>query len=547
MTAFFAFIVAMFVTIVLMPPLMRAAQRFAFIDEPDQRKVHTCPIPRIGGVAMVTGAVIPMLLWLEPLPMLRGYLFGVAVLLAFGLWDDRSGLDYRLKFLGQFIAVGLAVFDGGIVVHFVPFGDLDPIPVPASIALTLFALLGVTNAINLADGLDGLAAGTTLLSLGVIVLLAYIGGDPVLLLMAMAVMGAIVGFLRFNTHPAQVFMGDAGSQFLGYSVGVLVIILTQQTNPALSPAMPLLLLGLPLIDTLLVMAERLRAGRSPFRPDRNHIHHKLLARGLDHYESVVVIYAVQGLLVTAAFVFRYNTDLLVTGTFLAALIVLAVLGRPGAALLPRRPVGVPGAITRVAERLKRQAIQTRGPTMLAAVSLPLGGLFVAARLPALPVDGRVTLCALLGAALAGLAWRRLRPDIALVERLVLYVAMTAMIYYWCSARSQAGVLALVENVYFGVLGVGLLVAYRYGQSSRLGVTPTDFLIVLIALLVPTFARTLLPQPHVAEVGIKTLVAFYAAELVLGAAGPRAGWMRLALTGVLAVVVLRLLGGDIVAT
>jgi UDP-GlcNAc:undecaprenyl-phosphate GlcNAc-1-phosphate transferase len=546
-TTFFAFIVAMFVTIVLTPPLMRAARRFAFIDQPDQRKVHARPIPRIGGLAMVTGTVIPMLLWLEPLPMLRGYLFGVAVLLAFGLWDDRAGLDYRLKFLGQIIAVGLAVFDGGIVVRFVPFGGLEPIPDPAAVALTLFALLGVTNAINLADGLDGLAAGTTLLSLGVIALLAYIGGDPVLLLMAMAVMGAIVGFLRFNTHPAQVFMGDAGSQFLGYSVGVMVIILTQQTNPALSPAMPLLLLGLPIIDTLLVMTERLREGRSPFRPDRNHLHHKLLARGLDHYESVVVIYAAQGLLVSAAFVFRYNSDLLVTGTFLAALVALAILGRPGAALLSARPVGMPGALTRLAVRLKQHAIQTRGPTLFAAVSLSLAGLLVAARLPALPADGRATLYALFAAALVGLAWRRLRPDIALIERLVLYVAMTAMIYYWCSARPQGGILVLAENVYFGVLGVGLLVAYRYGQSSRFGVTPTDFLIVLIALLVPTFARTLLPQPHVAEVGIKTLVAFYAAELVLGAAGPRAGWTRVGLVVVLGVVVLRVVAGDIVAT
>ena len=139
MTAFFAFIVAMFVNIVLTPPLMRAAQRFAFIDEPDQRKVHAQPIPRIGGLAMVTGAVIPMLLWLEPLRMLRGYLFGVAVLLAFGLWDDRRSLDYRLKFLGQIIAVCLAVFDGGIVVHFVPFGGLEPIAEPYAIALSLFA------------------------------------------------------------------------------------------------------------------------------------------------------------------------------------------------------------------------------------------------------------------------------------------------------------------------------------------------------------------------------------------------------------------------
>ncbi len=325
MTAFFAFIVAMFIAMVLIPPLMRSARRYAFVDLPSERKVHDVPTPRIGGLAMVAGAVTPILLWVEPNRQVLGLLYGVAVLLIFGLWDDRSSLDYRLKFAGQLIAVSIAVFYGDIVIRFVPFAGVDPIPESVSIPLTIFALLGITNAINLSDGLDGLAGGTTLLSIGTLSLLAYLAGDGTLFVLSMAVMGSIIGFLRYNTYPAQVFMGDAGSQFLGFSVGVLVIILTQRSSVVLSPSMPLLLLGLPLIDTFLVMGQRVIERRSPFKPDRNHVHHKLLQLGLDHYESVITVYTLQAALVTMAFLFRYQSDLLNVGVFAAVLFGLAVV------------------------------------------------------------------------------------------------------------------------------------------------------------------------------------------------------------------------------
>ena len=216
-----------------------------------------------------------------------GFLCGIAVILLFGVWDDIRGLDYRLKFLGQITAVLIVVLYGGVVIRFVPLSGLEPLPDYVAIPFTVFALIGITNAVNLADGLDGLAGGITLLSLGMIGILAYPTGDTNVPLAAIAVIGSIVGFLRFNTYPARIFMGDGGSQFLGFSAGVLVVMLTQESNTALSPALTLMILGLPILDTGMVMAQRLHEGRSPFLPDKNHIHHKLLALGFASLRSRV--------------------------------------------------------------------------------------------------------------------------------------------------------------------------------------------------------------------------------------------------------------------
>lgn len=544
MLAFFAFIVAMFISMLLIPPLMRSASRYAFVDLPGERKVHKAPIPRIGGLAMVAGSVMPVLLWVDQSDTVFSFLWGVGVILAFGLWDDRKELGYKAKFCGQLVAVTLVVFYGDVLIRFVPFCGLEPIPYGISVALTIFALLGITNAINLSDGLDGLAGGTTLLSIGALSLLAFLAKDPQLLIMSMAVMGAIVGFLRFNTYPAQVFMGDSGSQFLGFSAGVLVIVLTQQSSPILSPAMPLLLLGLPLIDTFLVMAQRLLDRRSPFKPDQNHIHHKLLKLGLDHYESVVAIYVLQATLVSMAFVFRFYSDTFLITTFAAVLGFLATLfwltESNDWKVRRSEKTRQPSAITKLARRLKQQAILSRGPTLFVAMSMPLAGLIAVSRLDSVPADASLTTYSLLAVAIATFFWRRRRSEFSVFERLILYVTITMLVYYWCVGRDTGLTAYPVENIYFLVLGAGVVMAYRFGENENFSVTPTDVLIILIAILVPTLTRTLLPQQYIGEVAIKTLVLFYALELVLSAWRGKLGWVRVGALSVLAVFAIRLL-------
>jgi len=181
--------------------------------------------------------------------------------------------------------------------------------------LTVVFATGVINAVNLSDGLDGLAAGTMLMSFAVIAFLAIEANGMDIAVIALAVAGGIAGFLWFNTHPAVVFMGDTGSQFLGLMAVTLGIILTQHTNQALNPALPLLLLGLPILDTLTVMVRRIRAGRSPFSPDKTHIHHRLMEHGFTHAEAVGIIYLLQGAFLGSALVFRYSGDLQVMSLY----------------------------------------------------------------------------------------------------------------------------------------------------------------------------------------------------------------------------------------
>lgn len=176
-----------------------------------------------------------------------------------------------------------------------------------AIPFTLIAIVGVTNAINLSDGLDGLAGGISLLSFICIGCLAYCSANIVIALLSIAVVGAILGFLRFNTYPAVMFMGDAGSQLLGFLAVTLSLALTQG-NTSFTPLLPLILLGFPVLDTLTVMFERVAGGKSPFVADKNHFHHKLIRLGLYHTEAVLVIYIFQAFLVTSAFVFRFYPE-----------------------------------------------------------------------------------------------------------------------------------------------------------------------------------------------------------------------------------------------
>jgi len=315
MTLFFSFLTSIAISLVLIPFFMRYAGVLHMLDEPGERKVHAVAIPRCGGLGLSIGAVAAILLSAPIERELLGLVLGSVVILLFGVLDDRFELSYKWKFFGQFVAVFVAMA-GGLGLTYVPFFGLDPVTVYITIPLTVIFVIGVTNAVNLSDGLDGLAAGIMLMTFSAIAFLSIDGGGLNVAVMALAVAGGIVGFLWFNTHPAVVFMGDTGSQFIGFMAVFLAIYLTQNVNQTLNPALPLLLLGLPILDTLSVMVRRLRAGRSPFSPDKTHIHHRLMQYGFSHAEAVGSIYLIQGLYLASALKFRYSSDLLVIGTYL---------------------------------------------------------------------------------------------------------------------------------------------------------------------------------------------------------------------------------------
>ncbi len=295
-------------TAALIPVLARWAPVIGLTDAPGPRKVHSEPVPRVGGLAMAVGLFTATLFAVPLTPSARGLLISLLVLLVFGLWDDRVTLGYRAKFAGQVIAVGVCMIVGGIHVGTLDFGAAGVVPPFVSTLITFIFLIGITNAINLADGLDGLAGGMVLLCLCAIALFAVASGNSTASAIALIEAGAVLGFLRFNTHPARVFMGDSGSQMLGLSVGALALLATQGETSAQSAALPLLLLGLPIMDTLTVMLTRIRAGRSPFAADSNHLHHRLLALGFAHREAVLVIYLLQVGLVLLAYFLRFELD-----------------------------------------------------------------------------------------------------------------------------------------------------------------------------------------------------------------------------------------------
>ncbi len=517
MSLFFGFIIAVFVTMVLIPPLMRSAERLRIVDIPDGRKVHTGAIPRIGGVAMVIGALIPMVMWLPPEREVIGYLLGIVIILFFGVWDDRKNLDYRLKFLGQIIAVLIVVVFGGLKIKYVPFMGTEPVSDYIAIPLTVFALLGITNAINLADGLDGLAGGTTMLSLGMIAIMGYMVDGMSLVLIAASVMGSILGFLRFNTHPASVFMGDGGSQFLGFSAGVMAIMLTQEINPVVSPAVALLILGLPILDTFMVMSQRIYERRSPFSPDKNHIHHKLLALGFDHYEAVLLIYLTQSILVLGAFFLRFDSDFLVFSSYIlfcvAVVVFFRVAAKTGWQMHVNQGEKSNSMVARGIRWLRQDFRLLKVVFYFSIVAISAYLLLASLLVQFVSIDISVLSLALL-TVLIGLFFKRRGQPFSIVERAISFVTAAFVVYL---VQLVPGVLddyALYGNIFFVMLAVAIGIGFRFSHADRFRITPLDFLVIFIAVAVPNLPDANIEGANWGEGIAKLIVLFYGIELVL---------------------------------
>lgn len=523
------FLLAMSVTMALIPPLMQAAARWQFLDAPEARKVHTTPVPRVGGIAMAAGTLLALLLsgqFAQPMP---AYLGGVLVLLMFGVWDDRVTLSAGWKLLGQIIAVLLIMTWGDVNIATMTLTERHGLPGWISWPLTFVFLIGVTNAINLADGLDGLAGGTTLLSLSALALLAFTSGTPFVGVVAIVIVGAILGFLRYNTHPARVFMGDGGSQILGFSAAVLAVVLTQDESTPLSSALPLLLLGIPIIDTLMVMTQRMLEGRSPLQADRNHIHHRLLALGFDHHEAVMGIYLLQASLFVTAWYLRYESDVTIIALFVClSLVTIGSLQLAGASGWRLRPVRRNGTVG--ATNVSRFVAWMRGPTRLplwSQVFLALGisAYFVAVSLVSPPPSGDVQLMAgIVALGMVGLTavhWKR--TDAGWVLKAAVFLALVMAVYFDRQTitflEAQSG---LLQIALFVALTVAIVIRFRLATDGRFRVTPLDLLVVFIAVAVPNLPGSVVSSATVGESIAKLVVLMYGVETLFSAA---AYWWR----------------------
>lgn len=542
MQLFLGFMVALSITAALIPLLARWAPAIGLTDRPNARKVHGAPVPRVGGIAMAAGIGVPALLSLELDPALAGLLAGCAILLAFGVWDDRAELGYRVKFAGQILAVVTCMAVGGVGIESVTIGVREPLPSWLGAAVTFVFLLGVTNAVNLADGLDGLAGGVALLCCGALGLLAAVGGQELVAAVALIEAGAILGFLRFNTHPARVFMGDGGSQVLGFSLGVLAVLATQGEQVAVSAALPLLLLGVPILDTLTVMVVRMRAGRSPFTSDRNHLHHKLLGFGFAHHEAVTVIYCLQGVLFVLAYALRFESDLVIAAVFVAfAAFVLGaqrLAWRCGWRLRDAQArSGRQDLLARTRDALLA-AGASRSSAWITAAGLLAYATAVVATAEQVRSDVAI-LCLVMLSAVAALGLSGRAGAMQWLERAVAYVTVTLIVYL---DETNAGVSANLERLLWAVLGATAAAAVlRFWLLPRRGfeVTALDVLVIFLALVVPNLPGVVsLPANLVAGVS-KAVILLYVVEMLLGNESPRT-LPRALLVALLGAVALRAL-------
>lgn len=289
-------------TDILIPWVVRLAYRIGKVDAPDARKVHTIPIPRLGGIAIFLGFMLglAMLECIVPGELfslegsMRGVLAGGTLMFLIGAIDDLRPLNAKLKF-GLQIAAALLAYYFGVRIEFLsnPFGDgLYFLPSVTPVVLTVFWLVGITNTINLIDGLDGLAGGVSLIAAGIIGVIALQTNQPIAGLLALALAGSTIGFLRYNFNPAKIFMGDGGALFLGFTLAAISITGVLKLVAAVAFALPLLILGVPILDTSFAILRRAWNRRPIFSPDRGHLHHRLLDAGLDQRHAVLVIYGI---------------------------------------------------------------------------------------------------------------------------------------------------------------------------------------------------------------------------------------------------------------
>ena len=302
---------AAYMAVLVTPLVIWLARRIGAVDRPTIRSVHTQPIPRIGGIAIYLSSICAILSLLlldnrigqafrAVRPQVLTLLGAASAVFAIGLVDDLRGLPARCKFVVELFGAG-ALCLAGVKINSIGLGPgTDAALVWLSWPLTLLWIVGITNAVNMSDGLDGLAAGVTAIACGVIATFALYGSaihtgearnnDVMMALFALALLGGLSGFLFFNFNPAKVFMGDCGSLFLGFTIAAASVMCVSKSAALVGLALPALALGIPIFDTLFSMLRRFLERRSMFSPDRSHFHHRLLELGLNQRHAVLLVY-----------------------------------------------------------------------------------------------------------------------------------------------------------------------------------------------------------------------------------------------------------------
>ena len=506
------------VTIAVMPYAKVLACRLHSVDEPNQRKIHESTMPKCGGMAMTIGAMVPIMLWAPITPFTKGLILGTIVIVCFGIADDIKDLNPYNKLIGQLMGALAAILIGGVKIsnlgNFLPAGMV--LPDILAVPLTAFVIVGVTNATNLSDGLDGLAGGIGLL---IFLCIGYIGvsqNDWIATMIAIAVGGAVLGFLRFNSHPAQLFMGDAGSQLLGFVAILLSIKLTQQSNQ-LSVILPLIIFGLPILDTLTVMTKRLIKGRSPFSADRNHFHHQLIEIGLFHTEAVMTIYIVQSMLIFIAIVYRQANDwyLLIGYICFAGAVVGSFNFVEKSGYRINRDKFLKNF------KLRLQPLKDRGQIIkfvFPIVKFGVPALLLFNAMVPIPGDdnqiyfsgGLIIVCAL--------GWLVNKEFGRKVVKACLYV-LTPFVIYRCDQALYMHLnttFIIAYNFLYLMLLIAVFLTMKLTRRMNgFKGSTLDFLVIFVILLIPNLPGGAITGYHLGLVAVKTVILFYSYEVLMG--------------------------------
>lgn len=319
-----AFGVACVISFCATPLVKVFAEKVGAVDVPkDDRRMHKNPIPRLGGLAIFFGFMFSFLILGNLDEITKGVLLGSILIVVLGVIDDIVPLDAKLKFFVQIIAASIPVFCGmriELISNFIPFINKLYINLgPFSVPITILLIVGITNSVNLIDGLDGLAVGVSTISAFTILAISILTGQAYIAVLVSSLSGACVGFIPYNFNPAKIFMGDTGSTFLGYILACASIMGLFKYYAIISFAIPFLILGLPIFDTLFAMIRRILNGQNPMQADRGHVHHKLIDFGFSQKQTVAILYAISGVLGLAAVVLTSN------GPLKAVLMIICVI------------------------------------------------------------------------------------------------------------------------------------------------------------------------------------------------------------------------------
>ena len=289
------FMCSLVLALVLVPQVIKLARKTKAIDVPGDRKIHKQNVPRLGGLAIALSFLVTSVVFLDYSNVFWALFAGLCIVLVTGLIDDIWQMIPAVKFTGEILAALVFLWIADVAIT--SFGDLvgtGPLTTGRyAIPVSIFCMVGVINALNMADGLDGLAAGISAIGCIFLAGFAWISGQEFYFLVVIVLLGSVSGFLYYNRHPASIFMGDTGSLVLGYLLSAVCILLVQdQTlNNTVLPISMATVLGLPIVDAMVVMTVRMLHLKNPFSPDNTHLHHRLIALCFNHQQTVLVIYA----------------------------------------------------------------------------------------------------------------------------------------------------------------------------------------------------------------------------------------------------------------